>query len=722
MTKPQINEIKIGSDAPQTDPAHDAFGYASFARRIADAVCKTSSPHGLVMAIHGPWGSGKTSLLNFVKYYLTNLHQDNQPITIDFNPWWFSSKEQLAAQFLSQFRSKLIRESELLRKAGDAMADYAGTIGKVISYSYGVPWLDKFVCFFLKFFKRIEKDVPNLKLEISGILKKEGRRIVFFIDDIDRLDPDEIRELFKVIKSLADFPNVIYILSFDRKIVAEAINTSLRIDGESYIEKIVQAPFSLPAVDPLRLRKKLFVELDEILESLPLRHFDQTHWGNTYFDGLDQYIKKPRDVVRVINALSVTYPAVAGEVNPVDFIALEFLRVFEPEAYNTIRDNREMFAGSIDNSYQRNNEPEKAFHITWLGKLHPERHNSVKNLVTRLFPRLEAVFGNVHYGSNWSTQWRRDLRVCSPEVFDPYFQFGVSMDVLSRAELDTLVAVASEPEKVRIILETAAIIRRPDGTTKAREVLERLRDVVDDLSAEAASGLLQVFFDVGDNLLQPEDEQGFSNFPNQWRLQGTVKNLLQRVPKENKMEILRNSVWKGESLSLVVQIIDRIDEALSKQEGQTESPFAEITPSALAEFKQIAVSRLVKLNPTQLLKIADFSYVTLMWSKWAGEEAVREATRPLWDSDEHLPYVLEKYLSFGTSQGFGDRVAKKIPRMNPSLFNKFTDIDALVPRVQLLLESTDLANDQRTAAETFIKSKERIAKGNDPDGFISDDD
>ena len=411
MTNNRPSDIAIGSDAALTDPALDAFGYAPFAERIAEAVCKTPSPQGLVIAVHGSWGSGKSTLLNFIKYNLNQLPDGGKPIVIDFNPWWFNSHEHLAMQFLAQFRAKLPHESEVLRAIGDKLADYGTAIGTIIAGSYGIPWLDRLIGFFLKFFKRKPQGVRALKSALSKALERAGQRFVFLIDDIDRLAPDEIRELFKVIKALADFPNVIYLLSFDRKVVAEALHTSLGIEGEAYLEKIVQAPFSLPTVDRLRLRQKLFRELDRILESFPLRHFDQTHWGNVYFGGLDHYVRKPRDIVRIMNTLSFAYPAVAGEVNPVDLIALEFIRVFEPEVYSVIRDNPDKFVGHSDRGFRTDLEPEKAFHESWLAQVPSSRRSSVKDLLRRLFPRLESVWGGSSYGADWDDRWRKELRV-----------------------------------------------------------------------------------------------------------------------------------------------------------------------------------------------------------------------------------------------------------------------------------------------------------------------
>lgn len=487
MTDSKTQDIGIGSDAALTDPSHDAYGYAPFAQRVADAVRKTKSPQGLVMAIHGLWGTGKSTLLNFVRYNLDRLQNEERPVVIDFNPWWFNSREHLAAQFLSQFRANLPHESELLLKIGDKIADYGTAIGSVVAGTYGIPWLDKVIGVILNFLKRKPKDVPTLKAELAKILEKAGQRFVFIIDDIDRLAPDEIRELFKVIKALADFPNVIYLLAFDRQVVSEALHTALGVEGEAYLEKIIQVQFSLPTVDRVRLRKKLFVDLDRILESFPLRNFDQTYWGNVYFTGLDHYINKPRDIVRIINTLCVTYPAVTGEVNAIDFIALEFLRVFEPEVYGVIREHRDMFAGHSDRGYRQNLEPEKVFHETWLGKVPTTRQAVVKDLLIRLFPKVESILGNMSYGADWTTRWRKELRVCSPDIFDVYFQFGVAPDALRRNELDELIAVADEPEKATEMLKAAASVKRPDGTSKAREYLERLYDFTDEITPETAS-------------------------------------------------------------------------------------------------------------------------------------------------------------------------------------------------------------------------------------------
>jgi predicted KAP-like P-loop ATPase len=534
---------------------------------------------------------------------------------------------------------------------------------------------------------------------------------VFVIDDIDRLTSEELRELFKVVKALADFPNVVYLLAFDRSVVAEAL-TVTGINGDDYLEKIVQAPFSLPAVDKLRLRHQLTAKLDKLLNAFDTSRFNQLYWANVYQDGLDQYIEKPRDVVRIVNALSVTYPAVAGEVSAVDFIALEFLRVFQPSLYYAIRDHREMFSGPSTDR-RGDEDPLRSFHEKWLNALPDERRASLKALMSRMFPRVGTAFRGMQYGPEWLVEWRRDLRVCCPDISDVYFQFGLSRDLLGRRELDALIAVSEEPNKVIAIFAEAAQVTRPDGSSKASDILERLQDFKEEIKPSAAKGLLLALFTCGDNLLGPGDEEALT--PNRWRLEWVVRHLLARVAEEERFDVLRELVMNGTALGLIVEIVDTAEENLEKPEGNRLSEFQTINEDRTSALKELITARLKRLRSTEYLTIADLGFVFHRFSRWAGRDVVVPLVAPLIASDELLPRLLEKYLKFGTRGVMGDRAVERVPLLNPKQLEPIVDIDVLAPRVQTILQRPDLPADQKLAAETFLQSLQRTQEGKDPD-------
>ena len=89
-----------------------------------------------------------------------------------------------------------------------------------------------------------KKEITEIRKELICKLKESRNKFVVFIDDIDRLDGEEIRDIFKIIKAVGDFPNVVYVLSFDRTVVFESLkNVQPGLPGEEYIEKIVQVIF-----------------------------------------------------------------------------------------------------------------------------------------------------------------------------------------------------------------------------------------------------------------------------------------------------------------------------------------------------------------------------------------------------------------------------------------------------------------------------------------------
>src|SRR5437016_2569129 len=90
----QRHELYQGDRAIES-PNEDRFGRAEFARRIAQVIAKRQDAGSIVVGIYGPWGDGKTSVLNMVGHFLNDFPNT---ITFRFNPWRFSSEDQLLKQ------------------------------------------------------------------------------------------------------------------------------------------------------------------------------------------------------------------------------------------------------------------------------------------------------------------------------------------------------------------------------------------------------------------------------------------------------------------------------------------------------------------------------------------------------------------------------------------------------------------------------------------------
>lgn len=60
----------LSADRPSTDPRDDLYGHAPFAKSLADSICRYPSNDGLVLALYGPWGSGKSTVLSYVRHFL----------------------------------------------------------------------------------------------------------------------------------------------------------------------------------------------------------------------------------------------------------------------------------------------------------------------------------------------------------------------------------------------------------------------------------------------------------------------------------------------------------------------------------------------------------------------------------------------------------------------------------------------------------------------------
>lgn len=209
-------------DKPIEAPAEDSLGRFPFVQRVAETIKTRSDPSGLVIAINGPWGDGKTSALNLLAGELKHC---KDIVTVRFNPWLFSSEADLTRSFFATLADVLGRQlgsnTEKLEKVLEKCSPIASLVS--VSAAGGALTLDPGGGM-----KELGKQLSNRTIDQSRkqfeeILREEAKTIVVFVDDLDRLDRNELHSMLRMVKLTAGFDRVVYVLAFDNEVVAEAI-------------------------------------------------------------------------------------------------------------------------------------------------------------------------------------------------------------------------------------------------------------------------------------------------------------------------------------------------------------------------------------------------------------------------------------------------------------------------------------------------------------------
>ena len=241
--------------------------------------------------------------------------------------------------------SKQIKNySSKLLRLGEISVDPTISILGIVNIRIGALW---------KFRHSDNESLGNQRKEIDKFLEKLPRRLVIVIDDIDRLDGEETRLIFKLVKLVADFPNTIFLLAYDREKVGKRMDEwSIRdgdsIEGQEYLKKIVQQPFPLPKPEKddiyTELLKAIGNELNRI--GFDRKQVSDLHWFNlvSFNEPLMELFSTIRDVKRYVNSLRLDLSILdKEEINPIDFACIEAIRVFAPEVYLAMTNEARVF-------------------------------------------------------------------------------------------------------------------------------------------------------------------------------------------------------------------------------------------------------------------------------------------------------------------------------------------------------------------------------------------
>ncbi len=241
------------TDKPIERQKDDTFGIERYVNGLSTFILNSDTP--MTISIQGDWGSGKTSMMNMIQEKISR-----DTYTIWFNTWQFSQFElqnELTLSMLYYLLSQLDYDSEGLKKIvtalGGAMRLATGFAAeKVLGGAAAGEILSNMNSASRDYPTEIRKLKSKFQELINDKLAKTKKdRVVIFIDDLDRLQPQKAVELLEVLKVFLDCENCVYVLAVDYEIVTQGIKEKFgdQVDakkGRSFFDKIIQLPFKVP--------------------------------------------------------------------------------------------------------------------------------------------------------------------------------------------------------------------------------------------------------------------------------------------------------------------------------------------------------------------------------------------------------------------------------------------------------------------------------------------
>ena len=673
-------EVEAGvdylADSPIERAKQDRFGRRSWAVRVAATIAAQRDASSLVVGIYGPWGDGKTSVLNLIH---DTLDETTGVVPVRFNPWRLGDETEMFRGFFATLADALDEQTtSTAERVGQTLRDYGGllvavpVVGGALKEGAGAAGA-----------KLSETSLAKQRKKIEDLLAKHGQRVVILIDDIDRLDKSEIQAIFRLVKIAADFKHTAYVLAFDHRVVANALAeryVNEPMHGASFMDKIIQLPLHLPPAPPDVLRGLALDTVNAALAQaeIDLSKEDAAAFVSAFDRAVAPRLTTPRGAKRYGNALLFSLPMIGGEVHPVDLMLVEAMRICYPSLYEWVRSHPQAVLGANSGS-SGSEDPALAAIRTAVAAatagLSDDDVARARTLLTTLLPRTESAWVNMQMGRDWEESWLRDKRIASKLYFRRYFTYAVPPGDVPDADLDALFTEldSGEPDIDRLIL-IASTVLDADG---ADTVIPKLAARIPSLGSSAAVRLAVIVVSLSDRF---PDGPGFLALSPLERAAVLVRDLLGRLDVEKRGEFAATLMRDAQHLPFAVELIrwlrpqaDRPDRAV-------------LTMDACEAAGRILADRLLEVwcagDPfTRLARKAAASLHVC--AIYGDGDALRECLRAHIDDDITFALVLMRsFLGHSWSLDTGAPLAPEMSREGYEGLRDYVDPDWLFSRLQ----------------------------------------
>lgn len=676
----------FSADKPIKKADEDILHRNKFSEQLAQAILSYTATDNFTIGLCGKWGSGKTSILNMVEEYIQNQTKEyedtSKPIIIHFNPWNYSDRSQLTVQFFQTILTELkgSPNSTALKQAGDALQRYSS----ILEYAELIPIAGKYFRLLKSITNEFGKDLSNLaesenslerqKAEVIEALESQNQKLIVIIDDIDRLNNKQIRLIFQLVNSLAGFPNMIYLLSFDRDVVVRALNDEQNCNGAEYLEKIIQVPFDIPEVQISLVHQVFFSQLEQLLfHERSCNNFEKEYWDRVFRHCISPFIKGLRDVNRIMNIYRFKYGLMHDETNCIDLLALTTFQICAPSIFDWIYHNKERITGS---SSEIKSDIENKNLLDEFKNVYATNPKLMLDAIQELFPKISRSTGIYVSHDETQEELRKKQRMACPSRFPSYFNLSVDDIAITKKQiLNSIYYYDFNKLKLFFTKLTAE--------EKLYEYTQELISRIEDIPKERLIIFLRLLLESQTDPKNCESKEIFKPIPAHmcadccWKI---FKRFSQEQTEKEIISIVESSTV--DLFSIIIRIIYKIECSYGRIGNNTDSQYQVVDESQLENIEKAVKNKLeIVSKEYNLLDAFSFLNIYQIW-----DYIDRESLNNYLKTALEIPSNVPKYLKIIANTLYGHNE-------NGWSFNKenFSDHISLDDAYQKIssLENTD---------------------------------
>lgn len=713
----------------------DEFGLRPMVAALADTLATRVTANSYVIGIEGSWGSGKSTFINFIREDIRQRHPNHR--SIKFEPWLIGEGSAFQAHLLAQIADEIEdlrresvadcwlgarRERKLLSKAAQKIRTY-GTYAEIISIPAATLGLADpsgttlIIAGGLKSFGKITKFIRTkaptleyLKSETSDSLRQLGEslvdfRLTVFVDDLDRLEPAEAVEVLRLVRKTADFPNVTYVLCFDRRILSAHVKQVIGAsDGHDYIEKIFQGIVSIPPQEPFALRRffrrLLSSSFSTEMRTEINRDLEIERRKSSLFDTwAGALLNTPRDAVRVCEAVKLGWPYLAGKADFFDFVWLQLIKLRAPTLYQWTQE----YVAEVG-AYRDGGRPTEGgahAHAQKLCNIMEATEFSLYSqpTISYFLPGVSAYLLDgdkkrvFEFQDEELQSFEANRRLGSPTHWKQYFAFDMPSYAVSDDDILKIREAAKSDASHAISILRDWYERDHDIKGYFVDVLlERLADIpTRNFSDQELEGFTEVFAEVMDEFSAGIERVQFSD-RSMWR---NAYRVLAQPAAEKFVQLIPT----GKSISWMTFVIRQLGFA-RQREGRDQPSSFQLTTDDFETAVCSIVKRFQSLGVRDFFKQNEPLSMLYCWKQLGDQESLAAFMATATKEDDGFLHTLDGMRNWATSSNKGTYYP-----LNEKDISNFLDLEETIARLKKLAAlDSEVTSEQRNQANQLLLS------------------